>query len=365
MTTPPDPNARPTTPPPPAGEAQEPVWTYRGYRIRGGEFTTAMVHFFRAEISRSNTWRQRLDTTTNWAVVATAATMSYAFSQLDAHHAAILLNALLVLIFLYIEARRYRYYELWSYRVRLMETDFFAAMLVPPFQPSPDWAESLAENLLHPRYPISMLEAIGRRLRRNYYALFLLLYLAWLGKLWLLPTPITTLPELIERAALGPVSGYAVLVGATVFNLSLLLLALLTIGMHQSTGEVLPFFAGDITDDTEQRDGVTTARITEAWFRQSKKRRQLLAFIITDYGEAVAKNIMQQLKRGVTMVNGTGMYTGKPHNVLMCAVTITEIHNLKSAALAADPNAFVITTNASEILGRGFAPFQETRKKSR
>ncbi len=349
---------------PPGSESQEPVWTYRGYRIRAGEFTTAMVHFFRAEISRSNTWRQRLDTTTNWAVVATAATMSYAFSAPQSHHAGILLNTLLVLIFLYIEARRYRYYELWSYRVRLMETDFFAAMLVPPFQPSPDWSESLAENLLHPRYPISMLEALGRRMRRNYFALFLLLYLAWLAKLWLTPTPITTIPAMIERAAMGPVNGIAVLAGVTSFNILLLLLGLLTIGMHQSTGEVLPFFGADIADDTEHQDGVTTSRLTEAWFRQSKKRRQLLAFIITDYGEAVSQNIMRQLKRGVTMVNGTGMYTGKPHNVLMCAVTITELHNLKSAALGADPNAFVVTTNASEILGRGFSPLTEQKRKN-
>ncbi len=359
----PEPTSQQNTPPH-SGDVQEPVWTYRGYRIRAGEFVTAMVHFFRAEISRSNTWRQRLDTTTNWAVVATAATMSYAFSTPQAHHAGILLNALLVLIFLYIEARRYRYYELWSYRVRLMETDFFAAMLVPPFQPSPDWSESLAENLLHPRYPISMLEAFGRRLRRNYFALFLLLSVAWLGKLWLTPTPITTSAEMIERAALGPIPGYAVATGMGLFMLSMLLIGLLTIGMHHATGEVLPFFASDISDDPEPRDGVRMSRLTQAWFRQSRKRRQLLAFIITDYGEAVAKNIMQQLKRGVTMVNGTGMYTGKPHNVLMCAVTITEIHNLKSAALSADPNAFVVTTNASEILGRGFMPFQESKKKT-
>lgn len=46
---------------------QEPVWTYRGYRLQPSEFNTAMVHMFRAEIARANTWRQRLDTTTNWA----------------------------------------------------------------------------------------------------------------------------------------------------------------------------------------------------------------------------------------------------------------------------------------------------------
>src|SRR6185295_879139 len=130
----------------------------------------------RAEITRANLWRQRLDTTTNWAVVATGAAISIAFSSdLSITHAIIILNTLLVTLFLFIEARRYRYYELWSYRVRLMETDFFAAMLVPPFKPDPDWAESLAANLLSPHFPISMWEAFGRRLRRNYFWIFLIL----------------------------------------------------------------------------------------------------------------------------------------------------------------------------------------------
>ena len=167
---------------------EEPVWTYRGYSIKASEFVTAMVHFFRAEVQRANVWRQRLDTTTNWAVVATGATLSIAFSQSEIHHGIIILNTLLVTWFLFIEARRYRYYELWSYRVRLMETDFYAAMLVPPFHPSPEWAESLAENLLSPRFPISMLEAFGRRLRRNYFWILMILYASWVAKIWLFPS---------------------------------------------------------------------------------------------------------------------------------------------------------------------------------
>ena len=166
-----------------------------------------MVHFFRAEIQRANVWRQRLDTTTNWAVVSTGATLSIAFSQPDIHHGIIILNTLLVMWFLFIEARRYRYYELWSYRVRLMETDFYAAMLVPPFHPSPEWAESLAENLLSPSFPISMSEAFGRRLRRNYLWIFLILYASWLAKIWLFPTPPASLAEFVTRSAVGPVSG--------------------------------------------------------------------------------------------------------------------------------------------------------------
>src|ERR1044072_6566964 len=154
----------PTSPSEKDQPPEEPVWTYRGYRLKTSEFVTAMVHLFRAEIQRANVWRVRLDTTTNWAVVSTGATLSVAFSQPTIHHGIIILNTLLVIWFLFIETRRYRYYELWSYCVRLMETDFYAAMLVPHFDSSPEWSEGLAENMLSPHFPISISEAFGRRL---------------------------------------------------------------------------------------------------------------------------------------------------------------------------------------------------------
>ncbi len=206
--------------PPPEGDIpdsdSEFVWSFRGYRLKASEFTTAMVHFFRAEVTRANVWRTRLDATTNWAVITTGAAISYAFTQTGSHFV-ILLNILLVTIFLAIETRRYRYYELWSYRVRLMETDFFAPMLVPPFHPSPDWAETLSESLLHPSFPISHLEAAGRRLRRNYLYIYGIVGAAWLAKLWLLPAPANSFDALIERAAIGNISGVVILSMAVFF----------------------------------------------------------------------------------------------------------------------------------------------------
>src|SRR5215210_3401805 len=94
------------------------------------EFNTALVHLYRGEISRANTWRTRLDGTTNWAVLTTGATLSFAFSSPGNTHVMILLNSLLISFFLYIEARRYRYYDLWRARIRLMETEFFADLLM-------------------------------------------------------------------------------------------------------------------------------------------------------------------------------------------------------------------------------------------
>ncbi len=338
-------------------DPDEPVWTYRGYKLRSSEFVTAMVHFFRAEIQRANVWRQRLDTTTNWAVVATGATLSIAFSQPNVHHGVIILNTLLVTLFLFIEARRYRYYELWSYRVRLMETDFFAAMLVPPFHPSPEWSESLAENLLAPSFPISMWEAFGRRLRRNYFWIFFILGLSWIGKSWLFPTPPSSIGEFLLRSAVGPVPGEIMLTLGAVYYGFLFLVAIGTVGMTRATGEILPRFGPDNGHDPhESQDKLKDLRNR---LYPSHKRKQFMATIITDKAGGVSKRILTELKRGVTALEGKGMYTGKDHSVLMCAVTVTEVHNLKAAVAREDPQAFVIVSPAQEVLGRGFNPLAD------
>lgn len=338
-------------------EPEEPVWTYRGYRLKTSEFVTAMVHLFRAEVQRANVWRQRLDTTTNWAVVATGATLSISFSQPNVHHGVIILNTLLVTWFLFIEARRYRYYELWSYRVRLMETDFYAAMLVPPFHPSPEWAESLAENLLSPSFPISMWEAFGRRLRRNYLWIYLILFISWMGKSYLFPDPAINIAQFIERGAIGPLPGSVVITLGIAYHVFLLLVALGTITMTRATGEVLPRFGGDTGH--EQFVGAVKGKGVRAWLFPHQHRKQLLAMIITCNTEAVSKRILTDLGRGVTALAGKGMYTGQDRSVLMCALTVTEVHNLKNAVAKEDPQAFVIVSPAQEILGRGFHPLAQ------
>ena len=216
------------------------VWTYRGYKMRSSEFNAAMVHLFRAEVNRANAWRGRLDTTTNWAVIATGAVLSFAFGDRSAHHSVIILNTLLVTLFLYIEARRYRYYELWSLRVRLLETDFFAAMLVPPFRPNQGWADKMAASLLHPQFPISIWEALGRRLRRNYIWLYALMGLAWLLKVWLLPEAATSWEQFLLRARIGGVPGWIILATGLIVNCTLFVIALATRHLNQATGEVLP-----------------------------------------------------------------------------------------------------------------------------
>jgi uncharacterized membrane protein len=352
----------PKTPQAPDAGTAEPVWTYRGYQLRASEFTTAMVHLFRAEVQRANVWRQRLDTTTNWAVVTTGAVISFAFSSAgSSDHRVIILNVLLVTLFLFIEARRDRYYELWSSRIRLMETDFFAAMLVPPFHPAADWAESLAENLLHPQFPVSLWEAFGRRFRRNYLWIYVILGLAWVAKVWLQPVTATSWAEFIHRAQIGTIPGGMVVAAGVLFNGLLMLIGLLTVGLQQATGEVLPRYPvfGLRGLDSLLRSRAPRGAGRQAWSRPSRRRQQLLAFIVTDQAETVAEQILRDMRRGVTALSGMGMYTHQPRAVLMCALTVTEVAHLKHIVASLDPGAFVMISPVQEALGKGFVPLQD------
>jgi uncharacterized membrane protein len=224
--------------------ANETVWTFRGYAMRPAEFNTAMVHYYRAEIQRANTWRNRLDTTTNWAILTASAASTFGLSDATRHHGVILFTLGLLGVFLFIEARRYRYYELWSYRTRLMENEFFAAMLVPPFAPAPTWAEALADSLRHPQFTIGIWEALGRRLRRNYLAIFCVMLFVWVFKNLSQPTTIRTWDEFVARASIGPLTGPLVLALVAIFFVGIIGLAIATLGLQQATGEVLTPYRG-------------------------------------------------------------------------------------------------------------------------
>jgi len=210
-------------------------------RLSPAELNTAMAHFYRGEIQRSNTWRSRLDNTTYWAVLTVAGALSFAFSSTNNPHFLIPIISILVAIFLLMEARRYRYYEIWASRVRVIETGYLAQMLAPDGVPrDQEWASHLAADLLTPHFTISVWEAIGRRLRRNYIWLFALLALSWNLKVYLHPNAAANFDEFVVRATVGLVPGSIVIMTGVVFNFTLLIFALSTIRLREATGEVLP-----------------------------------------------------------------------------------------------------------------------------
>jgi uncharacterized membrane protein len=233
----------------PAAAPAEPAGPERGgrtpaahmHRMSPAEFNTAMIHFYRGEVQRSNTWRNRLDTTTNWAVLTAGATLSFVFSSPSNPHFVIPINSILVAIFLLMEARRYRYYEIWSSRVRVIETGYFAQLLAPETVPRDErWAEHLAADLLTPHFTITEWEAVGRRLRRNYLWIFALLALSWNLKVYLYQNPAPDFKVFVERAAVGIVPGWLVFVVGVIFNAAIAIFAIATVRLREATGEVLP-----------------------------------------------------------------------------------------------------------------------------
>jgi uncharacterized membrane-anchored protein YitT (DUF2179 family) len=79
-----------------------------------------------------------------------------------------------------------------------------------------------------------------------------------------------------------------------------------------------------------------------------------VALIISNRQEDLRRGILQDVDRGVTKLSGYGGYTKEERDVLMCVVHQTEVTKLKQVVKAVDPKAFVIVTNATEVLGEGF-----------
>ncbi|CAN5370867.1 hypothetical protein BH18ACI2_BH18ACI2_23200 [soil metagenome] len=229
-----------TTPATAAVERQNETVTLAGRKLSSSEFNAAMIHFYRGEVQRSNTWRNRLDTTTNWAVLTAGATLSFAFSAPGNPHFVIPINSLLVVFFLFMEARRYRYYEIWASRVRMLETGYFSQLLKPEATLDQEWAAHLSDDLKTPHFTISEWEALGRRLRRNYLWIFGLLAASWNLKIYLHPEPAQNFDEFLARAAIGTIPGGLLFIIGVFFNAVVLAFAFGTVRLREATGEVLP-----------------------------------------------------------------------------------------------------------------------------
>lgn len=77
-------------------------------------------------------------------------------------------------------------------------------------------------------------------------------------------------------------------------------------------------------------------------------------FIISDRSEEIARRILAELDRGVTALDGRGMYSGAPKQVLLCAVSRMETVTLRRVVYSIDPAAFIITMKSHETYGEGF-----------
>jgi len=212
-----EPPSMSTSPPPIAASATLPTTTT--------EATNAIVHYYRGELARMTSWRDRLDLTTNWAVTVVAALLSVSLSTPTAHHGLALFAMLIVSLLLYVEARRYRFYDVYRMRVRQFERHYFGQLFGPGKEGGQEpWLLMLAQDLRHPRFRISLWRALCRRLRRNYIWMFLILLGAWLLKISspdLQPgahlDPARPIASVVSRAAAGPLPGWLILSIVAIF----------------------------------------------------------------------------------------------------------------------------------------------------
>jgi uncharacterized membrane protein len=198
-----------------------------------------LAHLYRGEMYRSKIWRTRLDATTNWAVATTGIALSVAFGNAGNSPLPLVLVALMSLVFLSIEARRYRYFDIWRTRVRIMETCMYVPILRGEGMPVDNgWNLQLARDYEKLHFHISFLEAVGRRLRRNYSFMFGVQAVSYVTKICVHPLPIRSLDDLWQHAAIGPVPGQVVLLCGFLFHAGILALAVLTLKGQRAVGRV-------------------------------------------------------------------------------------------------------------------------------
>jgi uncharacterized membrane protein len=192
----------------------------------------AIAHLYRGEVYRSTIWRTRLDNTTNWAIVTMGIALSTTFSSPQASPLPLVLVGLLLAVFLAMEARRYRYFNVWRARARWLEKNFYAPMITGEAQ-NDGWQAILARDYTAPRHHISFARAAGRRLRRNYAGILVIQAVAYYGKIAIHPTPAASLAEFVDRAAVGPLPGWIVLIMGFAYDFGWVAFALGTLWLDQ------------------------------------------------------------------------------------------------------------------------------------
>ncbi|MEZ5277186.1 MAG: DUF2270 domain-containing protein [Opitutaceae bacterium] len=207
--------------------------------IDAKDYYTVMIHFYRGELGRIMIWRQRLDITTNWAIVGSVGMITFGLGSQTHTHLIFLFANFLIFLMLTIEARRYRFYDAFRARVRMLEAHFIMPVMMREARLlQGDWKKIMAEDLIIPSFKMSRLNATLKRYRRNYVWIFLIIAGAWFIKIWLDFPDAHSFPTFI--AALSNNQPMPKGVFWVLFALCYLTLAGLTVGsflMKEKSGE--------------------------------------------------------------------------------------------------------------------------------
>ena len=80
-----------------------------------------------------------------------------------------------------------------------------------------------------------------------------------------------------------------------------------------------------------------------------------MLLIMSREPDRITKAIFAKMERGLTVLKATGAYTGDDRQVLLCAVSRSEVYPLRMLVAEIDPKAFIIISSADEVRGLGFA----------
>ena len=80
------------------------------------------------------------------------------------------------------------------------------------------------------------------------------------------------------------------------------------------------------------------------------------AMVVSAEAKSISERVLEDMERGVTILQGTGAYTGSERPVIYCVITRSEVAQLKEIVQQLDPQAFIVIGQAHEALGAGFKP---------
>jgi uncharacterized membrane protein len=194
--------------------------------IEPGDRSMILAHYYRAMVGRADIWRTRMDTTTNWAIGATAAVVSFTFGNPTVPHYVVWIATVMTVGFMLLEARRLTFYNLWQSRVLMLEVGLIHPALAAARPESAadlgampkssgsrydvEVAEVLDQTLGTTVPSMSRVKAVARRLRRVYLYLFGVQVFAWAFKLANHPEPTASLEQIVERAHIAAIPGIGV-----------------------------------------------------------------------------------------------------------------------------------------------------------
>ncbi len=97
----------------------------------------------------------------------------------------------------------------------------------------------------------------------------------------------------------------------------------------------------------------TNSKVMDYFLSLFNQRK--MVFIISDKSDAIARDIIYNLKRGATFLHGAGAYTGKSKRIILTITNTVQIKRLEELVFDHDPNAFFVVENTFNVLGEGFS----------